>query len=931
MAERVIKRLDREFAFHFHVESVLWEREPLVAAHHFQEEITPPHDTDIVVVILWSRLGVPLPEAKFAGPLSAGPVTGTEWEFEDALHAYRTTQPPSPDLLVYRKQAEITTALTEEKAVLQRLEQKRLVEDFIDRWFYDKQSQSFIAAFHQFTEIAEFKEKLEDHLRMLIFRRLKGIETSASVRYPGNPFRGLLSFEPQDSPIFFGRTRAAGELVERLRRQEERGCAFVAVIGASGSGKSSLVKAGLLPDLMLPGMIGKVALCRWAVMRPSENAADPTAALAHAILSETALPELLALEYTETGLAEQLASHPSQAAFAVRQGLASARQAAGLTEVAEARLIIVVDQLEELFTQKATSQDARAAFVATLAALAQSGLVWVVATLRSDYYDRIATLPGLAALATSDAQYMLGPPSSAEVGQMIREPAHEAGLVFQADLTAGLGLDEVIRQAADRNPGALPLLSFLLDQLWRQRTPTGMLTFEAYRDLGGLEGALGQRAEEVFQGLSADAQAQLKAVLRKLVTVGSDGTASARTADVSSFARNPGQQEFVQAFLHEEARLLVAFGSAGGAQVRVAHEALLTHWERARAEIAAETRDLELLSRLERAARHWRAAAVKDRDSLVLAGGLPLTEARALVRAWGEETPPEVAAFVRRSRQVHLARRSRLALNLAAAAAALPLIGALAWVVLTWLGVRAVEREMAFVHLPANCFIMGSALTDPQRYPNEAPHRVCLAAFDIGRFDVTQDEWRQVMLLDPNPARFKGSRDPVETINWYQAEQFIGLMSFFGSRKYSLPSESQWEYADRAGTTTERYWGDRAEDGCAYANMRDLSYKTEYPEEGGTVDCNDGALFTTPVGSYKPNGFGLYDMQGNVFQWVADCYLVNEAAAPADGRPATTGDCKKRVVRGGAWYTVPRHMRSAYREAYDAPTPGYVGFRLVRQ
>lgn len=103
LAERIIARLDREFAHHFHVEAVLWEREPLVATHHFQDprNIPEPHGTDIVVVILWSRLGVPLPADQYLGPISGKPVTGTEWEFEDALKAARENG--IPELLLYRK------------------------------------------------------------------------------------------------------------------------------------------------------------------------------------------------------------------------------------------------------------------------------------------------------------------------------------------------------------------------------------------------------------------------------------------------------------------------------------------------------------------------------------------------------------------------------------------------------------------------------------------------------------------------------------------------------------------------------------------------------------------------------------------------------------------------------------------------------------
>ena len=135
-AEQIIARLDREFTYHFRVEAVLWEREPLVAAHHFQdpENISPPRGTDIVVVILWSRLGVPLPEDKFRGAISGRcPVTGTEWEFEDALAGAR--EHGVPELLLYRKTMPITGEFDDDEAVRDRVRQRDLVREFIARWF----------------------------------------------------------------------------------------------------------------------------------------------------------------------------------------------------------------------------------------------------------------------------------------------------------------------------------------------------------------------------------------------------------------------------------------------------------------------------------------------------------------------------------------------------------------------------------------------------------------------------------------------------------------------------------------------------------------------------------------------------------------------------------------------------------------------------
>jgi hypothetical protein len=182
-----------------------------------------------------------------------------------------------------------------------------------------------------------------------------------------------------------------------------------------------------------------------------------------------------------------------------------------------------------------------------------------------------------------------------------------------------IGLDEVILQATNRAIGALPLLSFLLDQLWYRRTEEGMLTFDAYYDLGGLEGAIGRRAEEVFRAQPDAVRSELLALLRSLLTV-TDGTATSRSASLAQFPDGTLSRELVDAFLDPRARLLVA----DGAQLRLAHESLLTHWPRARDQVAADARDLELRGRLEQEAERWRTAARRDKPSRLLAAGLPL-------------------------------------------------------------------------------------------------------------------------------------------------------------------------------------------------------------------------------------------------------------------------------------------------------------------
>jgi tetratricopeptide (TPR) repeat protein len=651
LAERVVHRLAREFSHHFQVQPLLWEREPLVANRHFQDPANIPRaaDCDIVVVILWSRVGVPLP-AEFVGAVSGRThVTGTEWEFEDALAAARTRGRPA--LLFYRKdaQARQVVNLDDASAVQEQLEQRRAAEEFVARWFA---SDGGGFAHHRFADTALFEEMLETHLRAQLRALLTsgGAEAAAPIRWHhGSPFRGLQRFEPEHAQIFCGRGRARLELRERLVRQEAAGTAFVAVVGASGAGKSSLVRAGLIPDLMLPGMVGNVALCRLAAMRPAEQAGNPLGALADAILA--ALPELAALLYDSRRLAAMLAAAPEQAVFAIEQGLHQAGRNANppLARHGEARLILLADQMEELFTDADAEPRARFAFTAALQALARSGLAWVIATLRSDYVDRLEAEPAMARLCDGAARHLVLPPDRGELGQIIRSPAREAGLRFETDPETGVGLDELLLDAAAGRPGTLPLLEFTLEQLWQGRTAAGVLTLAAYRELGGLEGAIGRRATEVLAALPAEVRAELPAVLRALVTVppGGAGAATARDAPLASFPSGSPRRALIEAFQAPDARLLVT--DERGTTVRVVHEALLTHWDRAAALVTEERADLELRARLEQEAARWRAAAPADQDSLLLRSGLPLSEAQDFAARRGDDLEPALRDYIARS------------------------------------------------------------------------------------------------------------------------------------------------------------------------------------------------------------------------------------------------------------------------------------------
>jgi hypothetical protein len=202
-----------------------------------------------------------------------------------------------------------------------------------------------------------------------------------------------------------------------------------------------------------------------------------------------------------------------------------------------------------------------------------------------------------------------------------------------------------------KDPASLPLLEYLLDQLWHQRSADGVLTFRSYDNLKGLEGAIGERAEQVLRDLPNTVQEAFPTVLRALVTIGQSDTATptARLVPLSTFVEGGAQRSLVEALIHPQARILVAYGDGSAARVRVAHEALLTHWERARLQIAADRLDLRTQARIEEDEARWREAQLQDRAGLLLPPGRRLAEGEELLARRRAELDPALVAFIEAS------------------------------------------------------------------------------------------------------------------------------------------------------------------------------------------------------------------------------------------------------------------------------------------
>ncbi|MEM7769095.1 MAG: formylglycine-generating enzyme family protein [Cyanobacteria bacterium P01_A01_bin.37] len=243
----------------------------------------------------------------------------------------------------------------------------------------------------------------------------------------------------------------------------------------------------------------------------------------------------------------------------------------------------------------------------------------------------------------------------------------------------------------------------------------------------------------------------------------------------------------------------------------------------------------------------------------------------------------------------------------------------------------AEDLSLEMVSIPDGTFTMGSPKSEPECQLRESPqHEVTVQPFFMGRYPVTQAQWRVVAgleqvhrELDSDPSRFKGDDRPVETVSWYEAVEFCDRLSRYTGKDYRLPSEAEWEYACRAGTTTPFHFGENI--ASELANYRGISTynggpKGEYRKETTSVYCFEVA-----------NAFGLHDMHGNVYEWCQDHWHKNYKGAPHD-RSAwlTDNQGTSRVIRGGSWSNDPEDCRSAYRN-YFYPADRYygIGFRVV--
>lgn len=260
--------------------------------------------------------------------------------------------------------------------------------------------------------------------------------------------------------------------------------------------------------------------------------------------------------------------------------------------------------------------------------------------------------------------------------------------------------------------------------------------------------------------------------------------------------------------------------------------------------------------------------------------------------------------------------------------------------------------------IPPGHFIMGSPESEPLRDADESPrHTVTIAApFAVSRFEVTRDQYAAFAAATgrssgPDCTVWVGDKweltagkswrdphypqtgtEPVACIDWADASAYADWLSQTTGYAYRLLSEAEWEYMARGGTTTVYHFGDDPQGLCAFDNGHDMTSMAAHPDmPWDGVPCDDGFAETAPVGTLHPNPFGVYDVHGNVWEWLADCYVPSYDNAPTDGSAVNAGACEQRVYRGGGWSVQERGRRAANRGRYTANQRyGQLGLRVAR-
>jgi formylglycine-generating enzyme required for sulfatase activity len=776
-----------------------------------------------------------------------------------------------------------------------------------------------------------------------------------------SPYRGLEAMEEKDSDYFFGRTRETVEVLKALAAPDR----LPLLIGNSGVGKSSLAKAGVLAALKRQAWPETAAENEWPdVFKDSRQwcfislkpGTDPLKALVECFLDtwQFAATDLERVKQ-QLGWIELLQGKASLSDLID----ATQRRRKELDQPQPPAFLLYIDQGEELYVRAEESQRRR--FSELIAQALPDPRLRMMMSLRSDF---LGSLQSDKPLFRARQQIDVPPLGEEELREVVSRPAQLLGARFETERLIDI-ITQRTAEDAVKDVGALPLLSYTLDDMWTQMVHRGDSTLRLPAQSFELGGVLVERVNKFLAERPGAEDALRRVLTLRLATVREDGEPTRRRALRSEFSEE--EWRLVSDLADHPNRLLVTVTpQSGETYAEVAHEAIFRRWDKLREWIAAEREFLAWRSGLEAARRAWQATPDTQTEALLM--GAALTQAQSWSAKRREDLSVVDRDFIdrstkRESKARARARRVHALIYVLLVGIILGLVGVVEeayvkeewnWVwtmrpyrvanfdphVLTPEAERALKPGAAFrectkdcpemIVVPAGNFMMGSPGNEKGRYNNEDDGngrqiRVTISQpFAVSKSDVTFADWDACVSVGGCPQEGRaadagwgrGTR-PVIYVSWDDAQAYAAWLSRMTGKTYRLLTEAEWEYAARAGSPTAYYWGD--EIGKGNANCAGCSSQWDNRQ-------------TSPVGSFKPNAFGLYDMAGNVWQWVQDCYHPNYDGAPPDGSAWTSGDCSSgRVLRGGSWDNTPQNLRSAVRGRFTTVDRGSdLGFRVGR-
>jgi formylglycine-generating enzyme required for sulfatase activity len=785
------------------------------------------------------------------------------------------------------------------------------------------------------------------------------------------PYRGLPPLEAEDAGIFLGRDGPIVEALDRLRGlRESTPPRLLIILGASGAGKSSFLRAGLFPRLARDDR----NFLPLPVLRPERAAINGDVGLLAALQQAF---NAASIPTTRAKLRAAVEAGAGEVAPLLQALLDKVAPSAPYAEIEPKTptLIIAIDQGEELLRAEGRDESQKLLALLRDLLLADAPALIVLLTIRSDSYGQLQEEPMLDGIAK--IPFDLSPMPKGSYAEVIKGPARrlagtKRALKIEDALPDALLTDIEAGGAKD----ALPLLAFTLERLYVEHGGDGDLTVAEYRSLGGIKGSIEAAVERALKAADSDAAvpneraARLEILRRGLIPwlAGIDpdnGLPRRRVARLSEIP--PEARSLIQHLVEQRLLATDVDKQTGQATIEPAHEALLRQWGLLNGWLTEDAALLAVLEGVKRASRDW-AANNRDRAWLThqtyRLGAAARLSARADFAANLEPTDSEYIAACRKAEAD--AKRARRLLQIATYASLVAvIIGLVGWikqkditdewrwhtVTLPYAKaqvrpyVMSAAKEQALnpgdsfkecaqdcpemIVVPAGSYMMGAPATDREvpGFGNEIPrHEVTVAKpFAVSKYVITFADWDACVTgggcngYHPNDEGWGRGRQPVINVNWEDAHEYVAWLSAVTGKTYRLLSESEYEYTTRAGTATAYPWGDDL--GANNANCDGCSSKWDNTK-------------TAPVGSFAPNKFGLYDAVGNVWKWTDDCVHGSYNGAPTDGlawMDANEGDCKDRVVRGGSWYFTPVYARSAYRYWLSILVRYVdVGFRVVR-